>query len=765
LWSTLVLRPQPGIGDPERVVWVLPAWQHREQLYATKGQFAALASLRPATIDLAYYAIRIRPVATEGKAGRRVGVQSVSPGFFRVLQTRLVAGIGLPTDDRGDPHVAVISWRFWETEMQRDPTAIGKQLTVGADTAYVIGGIAPEGFVGPEGPQQADVWVPLSPTTDWDAGRLIGRMSSEGRTADRIRSARAELNVLWPQALSAGTGRVPDELQRSALAVALLRGGLHPEIYRVMRVMVGGVAAIGVLTLLIGTANLASLVLIRAVAREREFAIKRALGGRMIHIAREPLVETLILFAIAGTLGFFLSRPMGALLLTSLHVPFPFAAEVRLNVPTMLTTSGVAFVAAILCAVGPLVRTARIEPGSVLRSDAGASRVSVAGRQLQRTFVVAQLLTAFVLIAASTAIALEAYGRLSHPIGVTDPAGLIVVHLPSQTGEPAEPAVRVQRLSDLAEAVRLAAGSTEIAMAYASPGENTLLRTEMRVAGSAARPARLNVVTPSFFSVAGVGPARGRVFEPSDGAGSERVVVLSAAAASGLFFGSNPLGARVSLGVDRPYSATVVGVVPDVAFDRGERSEFVAYVVADQFDPVLGRTVVLTRTQSAQTVTRRIDSTLRRSAATAAVRPAATLASQVESVSKGHRAVLQLVLASAALATVIAVFGVFGLVAYTVQQRRREIAVRLALGSTATRVTLEHVINSLKLAALGLAPGLLIGWGATVLLAPMIESLVRYVSKAALLSGGGILVATCVATAVAVRLSASFNPAELLRSD
>lgn len=758
MWNTLVVRGQPGIGHPDRMLWVRPPWTQRPRPYPTLEQHQALVALQPRSMDVAFYSPRIRPVKVGTDAAQRVGVQAVSGEYFRVLEAPLAAGRGL-ADSTVTARPAVVSWRFWKDQMHGDPGVLGRLLTVGSDTNYVVSGVAAEGFTGPEGLQQADVWVSMDRLTAWGSGRWLARMRSGLARSAAMREAQAELAALWPQIAVEPSAR---GVRLGTPSVEPLRGGLHPENVRSAGLIVGSVAAICLLTLLIATANLASLVLTRAVSRERDLAVKRAIGARARDVVAEPILEVVALFAIACAIGIVLARPVGAGLVAALNAPFPFVAKVHWDLPTIATTAVLALTAAVLCAVGPSLRMMRTDPGSVLRVDAGAARIGVAGRRLQSGFIVVQLFTAFLLVGASATVALQAWSAVVRELGVPDPSSVIVTYLPPSQGSRAE---RARRAEEYLEKVRAASGARQAAFAYASPGENRLLRTVVSRTSDRSMPARINIVSPSYFGVIGARVTMGRSFGEADVSGSAQVAVLSRGAAARLFESGGPVGSLVTIGTETPYQATIVGVVDDVTYEAESAGEPVLYVVADQFDPALGREIAFVRVAAPAASVRRIDSVMRMEAPMLAVRPALTLAQLLDDATRGERSLVTLAFACMILTITIAVIGVFGLVSDGVQQRRRETAVRLALGATAGRVTWSHAASSLGLALIALVPGVIIGSAAVALLAPVLGGLIDHVAVAAAMSAAIVLLATASASVLAVRLTASFNPAVLLRAD
>lgn len=759
-WTNLVIAAQPGIRDPNAVLRVQPVWTRREFPYPTVDQYRRLLEQTPRSVTLAYYSPRIVR-ARIGHAEYRVLVHSVSPSYFAVLGTPMLAGAGLHTSAADDARIAVISWRFWHDRLDADPHAVGRRIALGGDTAYTIGGIAPRGFQGPEGLQQADVWVSLGPRTTWGYGRMIARLRP-GITTD---GAHAELNALWRRTVTVGLDS-REAWARSTLSVDHLGGALHPENYRGVAMLLGGAAAIALLCLLIAAVNLAALVLTRALSRSRDLAVRRALGARRRDVLMQPTSEVVLLFLCALACGAGLAQPLGRGLVFALNAPFPFVADVHWNLRMIALTTASALAGALLCAAAPAMWVIRRDPADALRSDGGGAQLGTGTRRMQAAFIGIQVLIAFVLVTLSALVALRASHQIARDLGVSEADRVLAIQLP-ETAEKDRQAT----LAALSDNVRLSLGTSVVSTAQSAPGENGLLRSVLRAArgDGASAAVHLNLVSPTYFTVLRTTVLAGRSFAGSDRPGGLHVAIMSRSAAAGFGNPGELIGRDVLIGAENPFRATIVGVVDDIIYDLAEPSEPVVYVIGDQFAPALAPNVLLVRAPNGLAMTPavlRADSTLRAAPSSVApVAPIRTLEQVVLEATRGQRALVGLVLATAVLALALAVMGVFGLVSYNVQQRRREIAVRLALGDTPAGITRSHASHAARISFLGLLPGLALVGAASSAAAPLLGPYFDYLLAATAGAALSLLLAAVAASAAAVRRSIVFDPASLLRGD
>jgi putative ABC transport system permease protein len=765
--DVLALRPQPGIADPGSVIRVFQYRADGELRYPIADWFAALQALKPTSARLAYYAPALVDVDGPGPA-RHVVADMISPSYFRVLGARMAIGRAIAPADSAfaaGAAPAVMSWRYWQREAGGDSAVLGQALRVNGHAAFRIVGVAAPGFHGTEGLMQADFWLPdaampgLSPF-----GRIVGRAAN----ADPARVA-AELTVLSKRIEERATESADLYARRvgSRFEVEPLRGGLHPEFDAVFARTVGAAFAVCLAVLLLACTNVGGLLLIRTVNRRRDIALGRALGATRRRLIQDVFTEAVLVCVVGGAVGMALVPAAAGLLLHAVDLGVPFDVRVPLDPLWSFAMMGAALATAVLCGMVPALRAARVDPESELRADAVASAGTPALRRLQGVFVVAQVALALLITGGAMLATLESWHDLQTRLGVMHEERALVTSVPgsgSSNSTSGVPAVAIER--------RLAADSRVAAVGWAAtaPGEPSLMRIALRASGTTGvGKGPLTAVNPvggRFFAAAGIPVVSGRALEASDDSLAQRVVVLSRALAAHLYPGRAAIGQTVILGgaADRPYQ--VVGVAGDVTYELGDHpARDVAYVPSVQLGAPIQSAALIIRTAVPVSDAMRssVDKAIRAAGIIAA--PAVTLRQMVEQETYQKRSLGLLLLIAAGLCILLAVIGTYGLTAHEVASRRREIAVRIALGATPGAVVRAFVGRAAVLAVLGLAAGLGISYAAQQLsqVLPFGQPSVNLM--ASLIGAAVIFATTAGGAALAAFRRARVDPSAVLRSD
>ena len=687
-----------------------------------------------------------------------VAGELASGSIFDLLGVRFFQGRGfLPEEARpGAGPVAVIGHGLWRRRYAAGGNAVGDRILVDGIPHTVIG-VLPEGFYMPFAPE-AEVILPLDPSEPRYASRTdlnlraLGRMKP-GVTLDQ---ARADLNTV-----AIGIEQEDAEMDRGVrAAVYPLRDELMGAARPALVALLVAVAFI----LLIACVNLANLLLARAAARQGEVGLRAALGAEPRRLVRQILTESLLLSLLGGTVGILLAVT-GVQVLKRLAAlasfPLPRIENVQVDAGVVAFTLALVVATGLLFGLAPALVLRRPDLTRVLQGLAtGRSTVGRAGRLL---VVFEMALTLVLLVGAG--LMLRSLEKLQRVDTGYDPAGVLVFQVfTPENRYPEDHRVRAF-YGDLLERMQGLPGVVSAGAVSSLPmgGSNTDagFRVEGRPADAEKIKLWYRIVTPEYFQAAGLALLRGRGIEARDQDGAPRAVVLNEAAANQHFPGENPVGKALLSSKDR---YEIVGVVRNArSFSLKTEEPPAVYFSHGQ---VAARTMgVLVRTeddphQLAGPVRKALFG-LDPSLAAMDVRPLDELvASSVAS----EKALGLLVGAFGLLALALSAVGLYGLMAYLTNQRKREIGIRIALGAGSLRVARMVLGQALTLSTAGMALGLL----AALALTRVLQSLVFEVSTFDPLSFAAsailLTVIALVATYLPARRAISVDPATALRN-
>lgn len=649
--------------------------------------------------------LRGSATVTGSQEPERVQMFVATPSYFPTVGMTPVLGRGLATDSGGLAEV-VISYGYWQTRFGGTNSVLGKVLTID-DHPYTVVGVAPNGW-----PGDTQIWIRLSLSArdELESGHhlmVYGRLRP-GVTADE---GRRELEAI----LSRGAARAPAPDPGWSVVTKPL---LDEWIGDVRPALVALLAAAGCV-LLIGAATLANLFLVRCFAHEREIAVRTALGATRARLTRELLMEATILSVAACAIGIGLAiggvRVLRALAPSSLPRVSTAAVDGRMLGFCALATVVTVFVFGAL----PAWQTSRGTLADFLR-EGGRGTGAAQKRRFQSGLVIVQLMIAFVLLTGA-GLLVDSFLRFERINLGFRPQGVLtgVIRVPAQryptVGRGIAFAMRV------VEQLEAQPGVTAASISTGFPGHGFALYP-FRVVGEPPPPdsaplARMYFVSPDYFRTMGIGLHRGRGILPSDG-GAARVAVIDDALARRFFTGGDPVGWRLAFGRD---TVTIVGVVASVKEEGAPEQNYVGvYAPITQADNPL--------TLSFLTLAARVLHDPR--AYVAALRHAVTsldptvpvsdvrtmVARENESISTTR---FSMFLASlfALAALVLGAVGIYSVLAYIVTQRRREIAIRIALGATSGDVMGDVFKQAFVLTVIGLALGTGAAWMLTRTLA------------------------------------------------
>ncbi|HTS88937.1 MAG TPA: ABC transporter permease [Gemmatimonadales bacterium] len=776
---SILLQPLP-VTHPEQLVEVQhsgPDWPNDLFSY---NEYQALRQSPGFTDITALGGAAYVPIAAGGFRGS-AGVDAVEGNYFSTIGLRPVVGrLIAPEDERSHAPVAVISDALWEQLFDRAPGAIGSAITMGA-TPFTVIGVAPRAYQGLGYPGSFDAAVPLSSLP------LLGGSSVEAAAADS-----ATLQIVGRLTDPSAAPRVAEMMNaayRSCCATDTSNGSgtgltsiehgipsfkfdIHAMFSRLLLELLGAAAIV----LLAACANIATLLLARASARQRELAVRLSLGASRRRLAAQMFVESGVLAAIGALAGLLMAD--WALRLIAHRLPGPIVDRVGLQLTGEVLgfTAVVAVVSVLLFGAVPAWRAARTNSVAALK-EGGHSHAAPRSGLLDRSVVVAQVALALVLLNGA-GLFVATLRNLRNVDGgfATDRRVSIELDSRGTSYESDGLGAVSERLLTRAERIP---GVRSAALSEAVPGFGGR-RIDWTVAVEGYTPSRdermghwFDPVTPGFFSTLGIGLRMGREFTPDDGAAGQKVAIVNEAFVRQYIRGRNPLGTtiRAVAGADT-ILMQIVGVAGDARYnDPRQPASPMVYVPLAQFDqiPVFGHLAVLTLTVHTIGDDRAVTSSVRNAvlAEVPGVRVDGPEAIEASMDATLNREILTADLATlfGAVALVLAAIGLYGVVAYQVSQRTREIGVRMALGSAPSSVVWMVLKQGLVLVGIGVLVGAPLAFGGGRAIAAELFGLAGQ-SRLFLLGAAVLLVGVAVAaSALPARRAAKVDPLIALRAD
>ena len=750
--------PDVGLSPPELV-------DYRDR----SGLFEAIAGVWAINANL-----------TEVDEPERVEVLLASPSYFEVLGARPQLGRLFGPEDNapGITEVVVISDKLWHRRFGASPDAIGRKLRIDNDW-YAVVGVLPPGFKHPGRSvlTDVDVWAPCNfsatpfPMPPPRGGyfitgaiaRLRGGISVDD-AKQRLTAFGQGLRTSFPNDYPARSGWTP--------RLIALQDDLVGSIKPALLMLLGAVGFV----LLIACANIANLLLARATGRQRELAVRRALGSSRSRLIRLLLTESLLLAALGGVAGAAVTVWLLEALLALVPAGLPRLSEVTIDSRVLAFNAVLALVTAVIFGTLPALHFSKVDVNEALKEGA---RGTAGGRRLLRSaLVVAEFALALVLLVGA-ALLIRSLWRLQRVELGFNPQNVLTARLwlpqpndPS-TGKYFTHAARVAFYDDVLRRARTLPGVSAVAAAVALPFDGTRNTATMTIEGhesdaqSRVPAVQTNVASAGYFELLGVRLLRGRTFTEQDDAHAAPIAVITDAMARRYWPGEDPIGRRLHFGGPQAKNTwiTVVGVVNDVRTERPE----------DLPRPTMYRPLRQASSLSLSLVLktagdpRSLGTALAREVRTAdadqptyGVRPLDYL---VATAIASRRFTTQLLGGFATLALLLAAVGIYGVMAFVVGQRTREIGIRVALGARP-----ESVVRLVLQQALALAAGgVVFGGIAALLVSRLMAKMLFEVRPTDPLTYGGIALLLALTAAVAAwrpaHRAAAVDPMVALRAE
>ena len=780
--NALLLRPLP-YSNPERLVIL---WNRSPGLGITQDWFSTAQYFDIKAGHRGFEQVAIAIGGTYNLTGwgdpERVGAIRVSSNLLTMLGAHPALGRLLtPEDDSpGLLSTAVLTDAMWTRRFGRDPNIVGKPVMINGQNFEIVG-VLPHGFSLPQevvpllyGTEQAEIFLPLpldpaadSLVRDHEDYNIVGKL----KPGISVTQAQAEMDTITARLRRQFPENYPPNGGLTFSIVPMLEQVVG-NVRRSLWVLLGSVGFV----LLIACANVANLMLSRAVARQQEIAVRTALGASRWQIVRQLLTESLLISLGGGALGIlicFLSVKWIHILGTK---SIPRLQDVGIDGRVLLFTLLLSVLSGVLFGLVPALRVSRLDLNSTLkdasRGSAGASAVWGRGNNFRRLLVVSELALCVVLLIGA-GLLIRSFARLQNVSPGFNPQGVLTFDL-TMTGQKYNDKQAVlNAYRQLSERLEHSHGGIAAGGVTSLPLSEAFAWTPITVEGRTPLPGEkfLNaderLVSGHYFEAMGIPLRRGRLFNEQDDATKPVAVIVDEYMAEQLWPGQDAIGKRIHI-VELPAKdpwQTVVGVVGRVKQDSLDSNPRIAFYLPHTQFPTRALTVAFRGNTSAGAMLSAAKSELRNLDLDLPMYRARTMEQQVNESLAGRRFSMLLLGVFAGVALALATIGIYGVMAYLVNQGTRELGIRIALGASPRNILSLVVRQGMALALAGVTVGL----GAAFLLTRLIRSLLFGVDATDPITFAGIpfllAIITLLACYIPAQRAARIDPLISLRCD
>ena len=756
--NAILLRPLP-YRNPDRIcmVWMDNHKLKVDQDWHSYPNYSDYRDQNSTFEDIAAFNDRSFNLTGTGEPVRVVGAWSTA-NLFPVMGVDPVQGRTFSVDEEepGKDMVAVISYGLWQRRFGGDPNIVGQPISLNGFNRTVVG-ILPAGFAFPR--KDTDVWVPLAYTAQQKQRRGAFSLKAVGRLKPgvRIDQARADMGAIADHLVE----QFPDVLGGYGVNLVPLHEQVTGKVRPALLVLLSAVGCV----LLIACANVANLLLARAAGREREIAIRTALGAGRRRIVRQLLTESAMLGVVGGGVGLVLAVwGLDALVALS-PANIPRLDQIRIDGRVLVFTVVVSLLTGFIFGAAPALQASKPDLNEALKEGGRGTAGSRRGRQIRSLLVVAEIAVSLVLLIGA-GLLIRSFIRLQRFDLGFNPRNLVTLRVQLPGAKYPEEAQRVAFFQQVFQHMEAVPGVRSVGAISSVFLSDTPDSTNFTIEGRPVTPSAesievpLDAVTTDYFKVMGIPLLRGREFDDRDRIGSTKVVIVNNTFASRFFADEEPLGKRFCYGQpngDKTDWLTIVGIVGDMrrtGFDHEPRPE--TFLPQNQ-NPDNALTIVARTESDPAAFTGTLRDAVWAVDKDQSVSDLKTMDGVLAEMTAQQRFNTILLAVFAAVALVLAAVGIYGVMSYSVMQRMHELGVRIALGASGRDLMRLVVGQAMALALIGIGGGLV----ASLLLTRLMASLLYGVTAT---DPATFLLISSLLTGVA--LAASLVPARrAMRAD
>lgn len=705
VYNAVILNPLP-FEEADRIVAITNLWTKTgtRSPNVSAPDYHDWNARSQAFDAMGYYTGGESSVTVKGSADYASAFR-VTPGFLEVLRAKASVGRLLTAEEQrpGGPLAVVITDAYWRAQFHGDPGVIGSTIKFD-DRIFSIAGVLEPGI---RFPARADFYYPA-----WVEAETTSRSAHNYRALGRLRSgvtreqAQAEMTAIAARLEQA----YPNSNAGKLVALVPLQEYVVGSTRQTLTVLLGAVG----LVLLIACANVANLLLARSSIRAREMVVRAAVGAGRGRLVRQLLTESAVLGTASAFLGAWLAQLGIRALVAFAPATLPRISEVQVDAAALAFALAIALAASVLFGLAPALQVSRVQLADALRQGGKGSSTGARTGWVRSAFVVAEVALAVVLVAGAGLMGRSLATLTSVDMGF-DPTRLLVLTtvVPVRTLDEAPRATAFYRelLGDLRSTPGISAvsGVTSLPSQVRSNGGYWIEGGPgPKETGVTAPQAVFNVITPDYFETLRVPLQRGRDFTAADGANAPFVAIVNESLARASFPDEDPIGQRIQCGLDTLEFMTIVGVVGDVRTSGpslpGQPEIYMPY---EQHPGPATAMNIIVRTRATEPLTL-VEGIRRKIGAMNPDVPvkATTMEATLDTATATPRFRTFLLMVFAGVALLLALAGIYGVMAYTVSQRVPELGVRIALGATPEHITRLILGQGARLAVIGLGLGL-----------------------------------------------------------
>jgi putative ABC transport system permease protein len=758
--NAVLLRPLP-YAEPDQIVTVSYYQPMLGYNAIHRGDFLAWRDRTTVFDRVAAYAKKTADLRGSGEP-ERLDVALVSADMFSTLGVRPALGrVFTPDEDKaGGAPAVILSYSLWQRRFGGDRQVIGRPITLD-NKSYAIVGIMPSGF---DYPGEQDLWMPLVIDVNQNLNLEVIARLKPGVTPE---AASSDLKILLDLMDPPDSPR-----RRSEVRVVRLSEQMVRDIRQALLALFGAVLFV----LLIACANVASLLLARGASRQKEMAIRAAVGAGRFRLIRQLLTESLILSLMGGIVGFLVAIVSVKLLVNIDPGNIARLEESVIDGRVLGFTSGVALIVGLLAGIWPALRASKINVNESLKPQSKLPAFSRRGRRALPTLMVAEFGLTLVLMIGAGLLIKSFIQLLAVPKGFK-PDGVLTLKLyPNISKYPWSSPQRNAYFQELLERVQAAPGIQSAGLTGFLPLANPSMAAPFQVEGRQSERGKVpfvyvNRVSQDYFQTMGMQIRAGRLFGPQDTPNAQKVAIINEAAVRRFLTNENPIDRQFSFTMDWKDPITIVGVIGDTrqfGMDREVEPEiFLPYAQNQGSSNMLVARAAPSQNSSAalSSLAAVIRDQARAQDPGEPVYQVITMEERLSDSFAPRRFQMLLFGVFAALALIIAMVGIYGVVSYAVSQQSHEIGIRMALGATSSQAMRMIVGQGMRLTLIGIV----IGLTASIALTRMIKSLLLNVSTTdpAILVGVALLLTAVALIAIYMpaRRAAKVDPLQVLRHE